>query len=76
MCFTAMCLLTGWTFLVVSGFYIARRVSFNTLGEMVAHYQADSDGLCTQLGEPARKDDMPQTQGLAKDQVYSRACRG
>jgi len=35
---------------------------------MVTHYQQDADGLCTQLGEPAREDDQPQTTGLGKDQ--------
>jgi len=50
------------------GFYIARRVSFTSLIEMVAHYQQDADGLCTQLGQPARVDDQPQTTGLGKDQ--------
>jgi len=50
------------------GFYIARRVSFKSLAEMVTHYQQDADGLCTQLGEPAREDDQPQTTGLGKDQ--------
>lgn len=50
------------------GFYIARRVSFRDIAEMVHHYQQDSDGLCCQLGLPARVDDTPQTAGLAKDQ--------
>lgn len=50
------------------GFYIARRISFKSLEEMILHYQNDADGLCTQLVQPAAVDDKPQTQGLAKDQ--------
>jgi fyn-related kinase len=50
------------------GFYIARRISFKSLPELVSHYQQDSDGLCTQLVLPAKIDDAPQTAGLAKDQ--------
>lgn len=50
------------------GFYIARRISFKDLPEMVRHYQEDADGLCTRLGQPARLEDKPQTQGLSKDQ--------
>eukprot|EP00729_Bicosta_minor_P017469 gene17469-20094_t len=52
----------------VRGFYIARRISFKSLEEMILHYQNDADGLCTQLVQPAAVDDKPQTQGLAKDQ--------
>jgi len=53
------------------GYYIARRVTFKDLNEMVAHYMEGSDGLCTKLGSPAKHLDMPETQGLAhntKDQ--------
>jgi len=50
------------------GYYIARRISFKSIDEMVLHYQTDADGLCTQLVQPAAVDDMPQTAGLAKDQ--------
>jgi fyn-related kinase len=50
------------------GFYIARRISFKDLPEMVRHYQEDADGLCTRLGQPVRLEDKPQTSGLAKDQ--------
>ena len=50
------------------GFYIARRISFKSLEEMILHYQNDADGLCTQLVQPAAVDDKPQTQG--KEDVY------
>eukprot|EP00039_Didymoeca_costata_P019067 m.336094 g.336094 ORF g.336094 m.336094 type:complete len:511 (+) comp17755_c0_seq1:421-1953(+) len=50
------------------GYYIARRMAFRDLVELVHHYQQTADGLCTQLGQPAVVDDTPQTAGLAKDQ--------
>lgn len=53
------------------GYYIARRVTFKDLPEMVAHYMEGSDGLCTKLGSPAKHTDMPETIGLShgtKDQ--------
>lgn len=34
------------------GFYIARRITFRTLQEMVAHYSRESDGLCVNLRKP------------------------
>lgn len=53
------------------GYYIARRVTFKDLTELVAHYSESNDGLCTRLGRPARAIDMPETGGLShktKDQ--------
>lgn len=51
------------------GYYIARRVTFQSLPEMVSHYQQGADGLCTKLGQPAKKAEAaPETAGLAKDQ--------
>jgi hypothetical protein len=43
------------------GFYIARRVSFATLSELIQHYSQDADGLCVQLMKPAVKVEHPQT---------------
>ncbi len=34
------------------GFFIARRVTFRTLAELVDHYSRDSDGLCVNLRKP------------------------
>ena len=31
------------------GFFIARRVTFRTLSELVEHYTRDADGLCVNL---------------------------
>ncbi|CAH1773384.1 unnamed protein product [Owenia fusiformis] len=53
------------------GFFIARRVSFRSLSELVEHYTHDADGLCVNLRKPCSKSDKPQTVGLSyntKDQ--------
>lgn len=34
------------------GFFIARRVTFRTLAELVEHYSRDADGLCVNLRKP------------------------
>eukprot|EP00048_Salpingoeca_helianthica_P011850 m.171858 g.171858 ORF g.171858 m.171858 type:complete len:528 (+) comp15292_c1_seq2:127-1710(+) len=53
------------------GYYIARRISFKSLNELVAHYKTASDGLCVALREPCRKVEAPQLGDLShstKDQ--------
>ena len=34
------------------GFFIARRVTFRALSELVDHYSGDADGLCVNLRKP------------------------
>ena len=34
------------------GFFIARRITFINLSDLVEHYSADADGLCVNLREP------------------------
>lgn len=34
------------------GFFIARRVTFRTLSELVDHYSTEPDGLCVNLRKP------------------------
>ena len=34
------------------GFFIARRVTFQTLSELCEHYSKDADGLCVNLRKP------------------------
>ena len=34
------------------GFFIARRITFINLADLVEHYSADPDGLCVNLREP------------------------
>lgn len=34
------------------GFFIAKRVQFNLLSDLVEHYSADNDGLCVNLRKP------------------------
>eukprot|EP00918_Siedleckia_nematoides_P043812 GHVU01095737.1.p1 GENE.GHVU01095737.1~~GHVU01095737.1.p1 ORF type:complete len:515 (-),score=51.52 GHVU01095737.1:606-2123(-) len=53
------------------GFFIARRVTFRTLAELVEHYSHDPDGLCVNLKKPCTQVEKPQTVGLSyntKDQ--------
>lgn len=53
------------------GFFIARRITFINLADLVEHYSADPDGLCVNLREPCTQIEKPQTVGLSyntKDQ--------
>lgn len=53
------------------GFFIARRVTFRTLSELVDHYSTEADGLCVNLRKPCTQIEKPQTVGLSyntKDQ--------
>lgn len=34
------------------GYFIARRITFRTLLELVDHYKASADGLCVNLRKP------------------------
>jgi len=52
-------------------YYIARRIAFKSLNELVAHYKVSSDGLCVALREPCKKQDLPELGDLShstKDQ--------
>lgn len=51
--------------------YIARRITFKDLHELVEHYRQSADGLCTMLREPCKEMETPKTAGLSyntKDQ--------
>lgn len=53
------------------GIFIARRVTFRTLSELVEHYSEEADGLCVNLRKPCTQIEKPQTVGLSyntKDQ--------
>jgi len=47
------------------GFFIARRVTFQSLQQLVAHYTRDADGLCVNLRKPCSRVETPQTVGLS-----------
>lgn len=47
------------------GFFIAKRVSFRTLSELVEHYSHDADGLCVNLRKPCTQIEKPVTMGLS-----------
>ncbi|XP_067934392.1 tyrosine-protein kinase Src42A-like [Watersipora subatra] len=48
------------------GYFIARRITFRTLPELVDHYKSSADGLCVNLRQPCNQlIDKPETQGLS-----------
>ena len=56
---------------LTADYYIAKRIAFRSLYELVSHYKVSSDGLCVALRDPCRKQDVPETADLShttKDQ--------
>ena len=51
----------------VGGFFVTRRVTFETLPELVKYYQKQADGLCAILKAPCLFSEKPQTAGLSKE---------
>ena len=49
------------SFKLFKGFFIARRVAFGSLQELVQHYQEDADGLCVILTKAAIKVEVSYT---------------
>ena len=47
-------------------FFVTRRVTFETLQNLVAYYSQQADGLCTTLKQPCVVPEKPQTVGLSK----------
>ena len=47
------------------GFFIARRVTFQSLQNLVSHYTRDADGLCVNLRKACSRVETPQTVGLS-----------
>ncbi|KAI1730652.1 protein tyrosine kinase domain-containing protein [Ditylenchus destructor] len=52
------------------GFYIARRIAFSTLPELIEHYSREADGLCVILAKPAAKIETPQTSTFTHDDQW------
>ena len=48
------------------GFFVTRRVTFNSIQELVVYYQQQADGLCCILRSPCLVTEKPQTVGLSK----------
>ena len=42
-------------------FFIARRISFDTIIDLITHYQQQADGLCGNLIQPCALSEKPQT---------------
>ncbi|XP_077366677.1 tyrosine-protein kinase FRK [Festucalex cinctus] len=51
------------------GFYVSRTKVFETLKKLVQYYSTQADGLCVCLGEPCKKIEAPQTNGLSYNTV-------
>lgn len=47
-------------------FFVTRKISFETIQDLVAHYQQHADGLCANLVIPARIIEKPDTVGLSR----------
>ena len=47
-------------------FFVTRRVTFETLQDLVAYYSQQADGLCTTLKQPCLLPEKPQTAGLSR----------
>ncbi|UJR26622.1 hypothetical protein I4U23_007940 [Adineta vaga] len=50
-------------------FYIARRITFNSLPDLVSHYSRFSDGLCVNLRKPCVHIVKPEPDGLSHNLV-------
>ena len=49
------------------GYFVTRRITFENLSDLVAHYRKEADGLCVTLRDACLVAEKPQTAGLSKD---------
>ena len=47
-------------------FFVTRRVTFETIQDLVTYYTTQSDGLCVNLVQPCLLSEKPQTAGLSR----------
>jgi fyn-related kinase len=47
-------------------FFVTRRVTFETIQDLVTYYRSQSDGLCVNLMYPCLLSEKPQTAGLSR----------
>lgn len=52
------------------GFYIARRIAFSTLPDLIEHYSREADGLCVMLTKAAVRIETPQTFTFTHDDQW------
>ncbi|CAD5206584.1 unnamed protein product [Bursaphelenchus okinawaensis] len=52
------------------GYFIAKRVVFNNLKELIEHYSTDADGLCVKLSKPPSRVESPQTSTFTYDDQW------
>ena len=51
----------------VEGFFVTRRVTFETISELIQYYKQQADGLCINLKAPCLISEKPQTPGLSRE---------
>ena len=51
----------------VGGFFVTRRVTFETIPELVQYYEKQADGLCVNLKASCLISEKPQTAGLSRE---------
>ena len=51
----------------VGGFFLTRRVTFETIPELVQYYEKQADGLCVNLKAPCLISEKLQTPGLSRE---------
>ena len=51
----------------VGGFFVTRRVTFETIPELIQYYEKQADGLCVNLKAPCLISEKPQTAGLSRE---------
>ena len=50
----------------VGGFFVTRRMTFESIPELVQYYEKQADGLCINLKAPCLISEKPQTAGLSR----------
>ncbi|KFD72143.1 hypothetical protein M514_15845 [Trichuris suis] len=56
--------------LTSGGYFIAKRMSYGTLEDLVAHYMCSADGLCTRLRKPCIRVEAPPTLTFTYDDQW------
>ena len=49
------------------GFFVTRRVTFETIPELIQYYEIQAGGLCVNLKAPCSISEKPQTAGLSRE---------
>ena len=47
-------------------FFVTRKITFDTISQLIVHYRQQADGLCVNLMKPCVQAEKPQTAGLSR----------